>query len=37
MDLVADHGIVGQGLAFLRKPWTREELAAKVFEAIAGA
>ena len=34
-DLIADHGVVGEGLAFLRKPWTRDELAARVHELLA--
>jgi response regulator RpfG family c-di-GMP phosphodiesterase len=34
MDLIADHGVIDPGIAFLRKPWTREELAAKVHDVI---
>ena len=34
-DLMADHGVVGEGLAFLRKPWTRDELATRVHDLLA--
>ena len=34
-DLIADHGGVVEGLAFLRKPWTRDELAARVHDLLA--
>ncbi len=36
-DLIADHGVLDDGVQFLKKPWTRDELAAKVQEALAQA
>ena len=33
-DLIADHGVLDEGVQFLKKPWSKDELAAKVHDAL---
>lgn len=34
-DLIADHGVLDEGVQFLKKPWSKDELAARVHDALA--